>query len=180
MTAQYQGKLRLQCNNRKILLNHVLYVPSLFVNLLSVPAIVKHGSFVNFGLKSVSVTLPSGHLVELANHSHFSNLYATILPRLEPPTVAALTLKPGTRININKAHQLLGHVSEEYLRKTAKKEQWTLTSKLDICEDCCLAKARQMNVLQDSTSHYKTAGERLYIDISSVNSVSLGGSRFWL
>ena len=114
------------------------------------------------------------------NHSRITNLYAVLIPRLAAPSVAALTLKPGSRININKAHEMLGHVSENYLRQTATKENWILVNYFKVFNACYKAKAHQMNFPQ-AVSHMATQpAERLFLDISSVNHRSLGGNKFWL
>ena len=71
---------------------------------------------------------------------------------------------------------MLGHVSENYLRQTAKKETYSFK----VCNACCKAKACQMNVPQ-AVSHTATQpAELLFLEISSVNHRSLGGSKFWL
>ena len=46
--------------------------------------------------------------------------------------------------------------------------------------DCAEAKSRQRNVNKESEGGSDIAGERLFIDISSVKKRSLGGSKFWL
>ena len=75
---------------------------------------------------------------------------------------------------------MLGHVSENYLRQTAKKENWFLVNSFKVCDACCKAKNRQMNVPQ-AVSHTATKpAERLFLDISFVNHRSLGGNKFWL
>jgi hypothetical protein len=48
------------------------------------------------------------------------------------------------------------------------------------CEHCALAKARQKNVSKVSDLKADKVGERLYVDVSSVNTPTFGGNRFWL
>ena len=67
--------------------------------------------------KQVQVHLLSTKTLTVKNHSRLTNLFAVIIPRMAAPSVAALNLKPGSRININKAHELLGHVSENIIEK---------------------------------------------------------------
>ena len=49
------------------------------------------------------------------------------------------------------------------------------------CSDCLKAKARQKNISKDNEkSRSVIAGERLGFDISSIQDLSLGGSKYWL
>ena len=61
--------------------------------------------------------------------------------------VAAGSVTMPMRLNINRAHCLLGHRNEDSVRKTAKELGWILTrGTLKPCEHCAQSKARQKNV----------------------------------
>ena len=78
-------------------------------------------------------------------------------------------------------HQVLGHMNDECTKKTAKYYDIELQGKLEPCEKCLIGKARQKNVLKETTTEKsKTPGHRLYIDISSIKSESFGKKKFWL
>ena len=66
-----------------------------------------------------------------------------ILPRTE---VANPTLAEGSTVDINTIHDILGHQSEEILRKSAKFYNVKVTGKLKPCEYCSTGKARKKRV----------------------------------
>jgi hypothetical protein len=78
-----------------------------------------------------------------------------------------------TIMNIEKAHRVLGHQSEEATRKTAKYFGWTITrGGLQTCLPCTVGKAKQKSTVKHSK--YKpsgTQGERIFTDIASIRPV---------
>ena len=115
----------------------------------------------------------------LATHSGY--VCATIMEPQTKREVAQPTLQPGQKVNIEELHERLRHISENSTQKTAKHYGVHLNGKLEPCEDCALAKAKQKSVSKvtpESASNIK--GERLYMDISSICSVSYGGAKFWI
>ena len=49
---------------------------------------------------------------------------------------------------------------------------------MELCDACALAKGKQKNASKDTATIASKPGERLYVDISSVSAVSIGGSKF--
>jgi hypothetical protein len=49
-------------------------------------------------------------------------------------------------IDVNKFHEMIGHCGVERLKKTANIQGLKLKGEFKVCEDCALAKAKQMNV----------------------------------
>ena len=80
-----------------------------------------------------------------------------------------------------RAHEMLGHASEDTTRNTAKHLGWKLTGKWNPCESCLIGKAKQKNVPKITEDPTKNPGEKLYYNISSVNVKSLGvrNSGYW-
>ena len=99
-------------------------------------------------------------------------------PQLQ--TTAYTTIEEGLSIDINKLHTLLGHPSEETLRLTAKNYAVKVHGKFNPCFACALAKSKQKRIKKESETKSKTRGERLYIDTSSIKTISFGGAKFWL
>ena len=93
--------------------------------------------------------------------------------------VMPIMTTPARKININILHSRLGHVNEAYTKATAHCYGWKWTGKWIVCEDCALGKSKQKNLSKINTSPAGSAGERLYLDISPIQAVGLGGSRFW-
>ena len=87
-------------------------------------------------------------------------------------TVELATASADTpvRLNINMAHCLLGHCSEDSVRKTASELGWVFThGTLKPCECCALSKTKQKNVCKESVApKAEIPGHRLYLDLSKV------------
>ena len=82
---------------------------------------------------------------------------------------------------INRFHRLLGHASEESMRRTAKHYNVQLTGKFEACEDCQKSNVAQRSVKKTTDDVSTRFGERLCIDSSSVvEHQSLGGGKVWL
>eukprot|EP00957_Ditylum_brightwellii_P199183 15183399-Ditylum_brightwellii.AAC.1 len=76
----------------------------------------------------------------------------------------------GLRLNVNKAHDLLGHSDEDKTRAPAKHLGWTITcGKMKPSKSCAVGKACQKNVSKTS-QHVKAAtpGERIFLDIATI------------
>ena len=84
--------------------------------------------------------------------------------------VAGIGTTQVTRLNIKKAHELLGHMNEEMTRKAAKHLGWEITKgTMKTCESCAIGKAKQKNVPKKS-DHVgsKANGERVFLDIATI------------
>ena len=94
--------------------------------------------------------------------------------------LAATSTGIETRMNINKAHTLLGHGSEDTTRQTALELRCTITQgTLQPCKHCAKSKAKQKNVSKGSdTVKSMTACEIIYLDLSKVTVAKLDGSEF--
>ena len=73
----------------------------------------------------------------------------------------------------------MGHCGEASARLTGKALGYEGIGTFDTCEACSIGKSRQKNVNKDWKGGSLTAGERLYVDISSIQGVSFGGAKFW-
>ena len=82
-------------------------------------------------------------------------------------------------LTYDEAHKRLSHSNENDVMTTMKHHGIKITVPNDkVCEHCAMAKMKQSNIKKKGTTVTSRAGERLYIDISSVNSTSLGGSKY--
>jgi hypothetical protein len=92
--------------------------------------------------------------------------------------VAGIGTTTKKRLNIKKAHELLGHMSEDMTRKVAKHLGWEITKgTLQTCESCAIGKAKQKNVPKKS-DHVgsKVNGERVFLDIATIKGEKDGPS----
>jgi hypothetical protein len=69
-------------------------------------------------------------------------------------------------MNIEKAHRLLGHMSEESTQKSAQALDWKLTrGTLGVCEPCSILKARRKNLpREDNVAKATKINDRMYLD----------------
>jgi len=162
-----------------IMLENYKHVPGLWVNLFSVTQAMSSG----WNLKSDGRVIM---LVKVANVIKFDKVMTTgdgyvygvdVLPQLE---AAAPTLSQGSIVDINSFHQILNHCGEDSLRLTAQAHGIQLTGILKPCFACATANARQKNVAKVTKVMAQKIGERLYIDISSVEQKAHDGARFWV
>ena len=68
--------------------------------------------------------------------------------------LAMAATKKGMKLNVLKAHDLLGHCSKEMTPLAAKLMGWVLTGSWKLYESCMVAKAKQKNVPKE-TEHIK-------------------------
>ena len=74
---------------------------------------------------------------------------------------------------------MLGHVGMETTKTTMMYWGWKTEGDPTFCKDCAIGKAKQKAVKKTTSTHATKPGERLFVDISSVNATSAGGRRYW-
>jgi len=167
-----------------LVLTNVQYVPELWCNLYSLLAAIGEGYKLNGDLigKDTILKVKKGSTVIAFDEriKGGSNDLLGMRFLREIPEAAMTNLEPGTNVKTVTLHNQLGHPSEAVTRITAKYLQVNATGKLPVCENCAMGKAKQKNLPKVSEGGSNIAGERLYIDISSIKEKSLGGSKFWL
>jgi hypothetical protein len=95
----------------------------------------------------------------------------------QKPTVLP---KMPTKMDINKAHDVLGHNGEALLRKTCNRLDVTLTGALKPCEGCGFAKAKAKAASKTASAQATKPGERLFLDTSGPFSLTLNGHKCWI
>jgi transposase InsO family protein len=164
-----------------VVLTGYKHVPSLWVNLFSIPRALEGGF--NIGNKGKTIFIFKDQMkIEFdrtITTGKGSVMAVDMMPRVEHANPAA-SIDQGSRMEINKFHKLVGHPSEETLRNTAKFYGLQLVGKVQVCEDCKVANARQKDVAKETHNQSDKPGERLFIDISSIKTESYGGRKFWL
>jgi hypothetical protein len=101
--------------------------------------------------------------------THKGVIFAIYIKRQQGDEVAGI----GTtqmRLNIQRAHELLGHMGEDMTRKAAKHLGWEITKGvLAPCESCAVGKAKQTNVPKKSEHVVSQKnGEQLFLDITTI------------
>jgi hypothetical protein len=169
-----QGQQKIQ-----IVLRNCKFVPDLFVNLLSLTQAIKMGfNMTNDGLK---IKLSNKKFQMILDQTIKNNDGVLIGVFMEPilPEIH-LSMSNNKVSTIDELHDIFGHPSEYILRMTIKKYNLKGDGKLNDCKACAIAKAKAKNIGKINENKTTTPGERLYLDISSVNKPSYGGSKYWL
>ena len=189
MMAKKIGKLRceiLQKNGEKLVitLQDVKYVPDLWINLFSIGKALKNGF--NLGNDGEKLKLMKGNVTILFDRFLISKngfvpgiKMKPLLNDVSATVVESKKEKSKNMIDVNNLHKILGHCGEASARLTGKELGYEVIGTFDTCEACSIGKARQKNVNKDWKGGSLTAGERLYVDISSIQGVSFGGAKFW-
>ena len=99
------------------------------------------------------------------------------------PEMAAPVLTIGD-FDVNHFHELLGHPSEAKTKLVAKYYYYgvELTGTFNTCAACAKAKAKQADVpkMLEKGKRSNKPGERLSFDVSSIKTLSYGGTKYWL
>jgi hypothetical protein len=127
--------------------------------------------------KKGSVSVKFDRVIKTVNGSISSIKMTTYDPSVAYLTKGSLTAIK--EIDVNKFHEMIGHCGVDRLKKSANIHGLKLKGEFKVCEDCAVAKTRQMNFNKDWKSGSQVPGERVYLDISSLKGESYGGSYFW-
>jgi len=74
----------------------------------------------------------------------------------------------------------LGHPEEEVKKLMGNYMKLKIKGKMEYCENCAIGKMRQKKVLKGPKEKSTKPGYRMYIDLTSSNYISTGGSKYWL
>jgi hypothetical protein len=168
----------------EVIITDVLYVPDLWVNLLSLVKVISNpnnsltsnpkGEFVLHLGKQTQVIFDraiikgSGKL-----------LGVEIIPLINEN--AETNEGAVTAQDYEHVHNVLGHPGETVTKATAKHLGIAIKKQpIDTCVDCAISKARQKNVPKVSKNNATMKGERVALDITSIRTPSYGGEKFWL
>ena len=83
-------------------------------------------------------------------------------------------------VTVNEYHEQLGHPSMDSTKLTATARGVTLKGPTYPCKDCAIGKGKQKGVPKEPVPRSTVPGEKLFIDISSPKTASIGGSQHWL
>ena len=84
-------------------------------------------------------------------------------------------------VDVNIAHECLGHISLDAIKTLAKQHNWTLVGNFRSgCQGCAYAKSKQKNVPHNTVKRATQRGERLFVDLSGPFIPTLKGNKYWL
>ena len=82
-------------------------------------------------------------------------------------------------LDINIAHDRMGHMNEKDLHSTMKQHGIVLTGKLQPCSACLLYKSRIKNISKLSFTQATMPGERIFMDTRGPHEQTLGRHYYW-
>jgi hypothetical protein len=92
--------------------------------------------------------------------------------------IGATVVNAKNSINVNNLHKILGHCGEASTRLTGKALGYEVIGTFDTCKACSIGKVKQKNINKQWKGGSSVPGERLSVDISSIQGVSFGGAKF--
>jgi Reverse transcriptase (RNA-dependent DNA polymerase)/gag-polypeptide of LTR copia-type len=163
----------------EVTLQDVLLVPDLWVNLFSITKAtsINHCKVIcEDNLITVNTHSEPIHFTKVLPHGAGKIMATEFFTNSE---CANLALKKTTYHDL---HKKLGHPHKQSVVKTAKFYGIKLhaNDQDPVCEDCAISKIRVKNFGHNNDNKAVSKGERISIDISSVQQVSYGGAKFWL
>ena len=167
----------------KATLTDVNYNPKYNFNLMSLTRLLMNGWRITRGDKT-GITIRNVNESEITFDIVILTVRGAIFACrfIRDADINAVSTDVGVRMNIEKAHRLLGHGDEESTRHTAKQLGWVITrGNMKPCLACAKAKAKQKNISKQSTSPKATEpGGRVFLDLSKVTVSRSDGSNFEL
>ena len=124
-----------------VILEDYKYVPDLWVNLFSITKALSKGW--NIGNKGIKLFVSKSN-VTLTFDQVFRTqkgmvLGVAMLLRVDVgQAMATMALERGKTIKINELHEIMGHPSEDTIKKTAELYGWKVTGTFTPCEDLSL------------------------------------------
>jgi hypothetical protein len=180
LKGTYEGKVIDKKGNEMILtLQDVMYVPELWVNLFSITKAIANPKVTLTTKDKLIVLKVNGN--EIIFDKTLQNGSGRILAIDIIPTNTEYANVTKTENNYDFYHKALGHPNSQTVIQTANYYGITLNGDTkEPCLECALSKAKIKNIPKTADNKAKAKGERIFIDIASVQSVSMGGAKFWL
>ena len=163
-----------------VTMDDVLYVPDIMMNLFSLTKTLKNKKI---GFERIDQFLA---LIIDKNKLIFNKeikVGTGVLLGVDifPISDEKLPEHATTIISHERLHEQLGHPNKAVVVATAKKYGWKIKSPTDMtCESCAKGKAKRKKINKVVKNPATKKGERIFMDISSINVKSKGGNKFWL
>ena len=158
----------------------VYYAPEFAKNILSLRTLMDD-NWILSGATKQALSLSCGNQTVHFKNNIRDNLYYLSASRIRTTqdTVNSVTHEKTITLDINVAHNILGHPDARMVKVMAGLQGWTLTGTLLPCRSCALAKARAKAVPKSTMTRARHPGERIFLDISGPFPTSLLSNRYW-
>ena len=191
--SKYRGKFRgtiIQQDGgyMDIVLHDVLFVPDLYLNLLSLTKALKH-PHIKLQSDGELITVLFTDLVDENGQQEkmvFDKIYPTgsgqlLGVEIQPcEDYANMVMLTEALTRYEDLHEKLGHPNDTVVTKTASHYDIKVRDKQGKCRFCAMGKQHRLPIPRNVSNLSSTRGERINIDISSVAAASFGGAKFWL
>ena len=186
VVGRLQGSLLL-CTpeNQKLIIHNVLYLPGFNRNILSLTRLLEKGNEItadnntmilhNGPSKLPFQKEPNSGMFSLMTHRLTSNSWTSVNCAKEIQE----NKEQPKMVDINEAHDKLGHCCENIIRRTCKHLHIEVKGNLLPCDACMRTKAKAKSVKKVTQTKATKIGERLYLDTSGPFPPSLKGSKYW-
>jgi hypothetical protein len=184
ITCNKIGKVRMMViqndgTSTIVVLHDCKYVPALFVNLFSITrALHNNWQLSNRGMSMILRKESQTIIFDKIMRTESGCVTGVEMVPLVEKSYTILDREMST--DINDFHRLMGHVNKNSLYLTARHYGVKLKGQLNPCFDCAVSKIRQKNVPKVTTQKSIIPDERLFLDISSTQVRSFGGSNVWI
>jgi hypothetical protein len=123
----------------------------------------------------IKIPTPKGVLYAMY-HERKAEVVAAPMTTTATTANADIIHTPPKRTTVKKAHDMLGHINEKSVLKTALSLGWDLTrGTLGVCEPCTEAKARQKNLPRHPEAPPSMKDDsRIYLDIATIRKTKKG------
>ena len=202
--ARWVGDVYLRINSGHVFkLHNVLYIPGFSKNILSLARLLERTCWIK-GDNHI-MALYQGSLKILMVKDEDSGMFYLHSKRLKmPPEECAMAhvippdddedlthsaeedpvpdredSKGLKKLDINEAHEKMGHSCAAVLKSTCKQMGIQLVGSLKACEACMKAKARAKPVKKTTDKKATRVGERVFLDTSGPFAPSIRGSKYW-
>jgi len=179
---------------KRLTLNDVWVVPKLAKNLISETRLQKRNRIVKFNnyveihpMSNEDYANPTfGNPIRIINNDgNNESFHINVKERLQSANMTKSNEHGSENIpqlvDVNVAHECLGHISLDAIQTLARQYNWKLTGTFRSgCQGCAYAKSKQKNVPHNTTKRATQRGERLFIDLSGPFTKSLKGNKYWM
>jgi hypothetical protein len=166
--------------NLDLTLNDVLYVPDLWLNLLSLTKAIQNPNIKLGNINNGFITLENNYK-KIIFDKVFTNGSGRLLGIDINPVTEDVVCLAGTHDFYSNLHAKLGHPNHSVVQATAERLGIKLNeSKILPCAYCAIGKSRKTNIPKTKDNKATMEGEPIALDISYVNHPSFGGAKYWL
>ena len=164
-------------SDQLIKLKYILLVPKFKHNIMSIPALLKNNFHIQASENQFEIIQKNNTIsLEKDDEKNMFYLKGNRIPREQ---INAYSKDKKVRMDINHAHNIFNHMSQQVLKQTCLEHNINLTGKLQACLGCLYAKAKRKKIMKATNTRATTAGERLFIGTSGPYPRSTGGNKYW-